>query len=257
MLFSKKLLGFICLTIVLTTSGCIDFIEEITLKKDGSGEFRLMTDMSKLFSSPMINGLKKIEEEDTNSNMNLEQDTALIIYDILPDSVKREMKDAEYWKKTTLRVNLSESKGIGILGLSFNFKELSEIDQFYNRLGELDKIRLEGSPTQISGIINMFSKTSSSSDAEYLYGLKKRKFTRHKRVIDGATVFEEEKEAALFKMMLGGAKYKTIYNLPGKVRKASHPNAKIKGKQVTVEVDCIDYIEGKATLENEIKFRKK
>jgi hypothetical protein len=58
----------------------------------------------------------------------------------------------------------------------------------------------------------------------------------------------------MMKMFLGTAKYKTIYNLPSRVKKTKIANAKIDGNTVTVENSMLEILEGKAKLDGEISF---
>ena len=55
-------------------------------------------------------------------------------------------------------------------------------------------------------------------------------------------------------MFLGTAKYKTIYNLPNRIKKTKIPNGKIDGNTLTVENSMLDILEGKAKLDGEISF---
>ncbi len=257
MTITKKLLGLLSLVIVLTTSGCIDFIEEITLRKDGSGEFKLTMDISQVFSSPMMESIRsEMGEENQASTEKIEMDSSMVFYDIMPDSIKKTMKEPEFWKKVKLEMNMSESKGVGLMGFVIDFEDLSDIDMFYKRMSELQAMGENSGNKQLGGIMNLFGGTMGSNFKQ-LYKLKRRKLTRFKQPKTPAEEVEEDENMAMMKMMMSGAKYKTIYHLPGKVKKASHPNAKINGKDVIVEVNLLDYQEGKVTLENEIKYKRK
>ena len=55
---TKRLLAVLTLVGFLCTTGCINILEEITLKKDGSGVFKLTMDIGQVLSGPMMEGLR-------------------------------------------------------------------------------------------------------------------------------------------------------------------------------------------------------
>ncbi|MEL6867274.1 MAG: hypothetical protein AAFP19_22805, partial [Bacteroidota bacterium] len=56
----KKYSLFLLLSCFLVFTGCIDIIEEITMKKDGSGQYQLKIDMSGLMAD---GGMRSMIEE--------------------------------------------------------------------------------------------------------------------------------------------------------------------------------------------------
>ena len=156
-------------------------------------------------------------------------------------------------------MKLSESEQIGLISFVVDFDEIADIDKFYQEMIKLQKENKTANSggDQVGTIMKLFGG-SFSPDFVKLFALKKRKLTRFKQPKEAKPEgVEEDENTAMMRMMMADAKYKSIYHLPGKVKKASHPDAKIDGKDVIVEVNFLDYVEGKATLENVIKFKKK
>lgn len=255
---TKKLLGVLTLVGLLLTTGCIDILEEITLKKDGTGVFKLTMDISQVLSGPMMEGLRsELPKDGSGTTEKLEMDSSMVFFDVLPAETKASMDDADFWKNVSLDMNISESKEVGLISFVVNFEEIGDIDKFYKGMVKLQEDNNSDANKQLGGIMKMFGG-SFTKDFKQLYKLKKRKITRFKQPKEAAGEgAEADENMAMMKMMMTDAKYKSIYHLPGKVKKASHPDAKIDGKDVMIEVNLLDYMEGKITLENEIKFKKR
>ena len=65
---------------------------------------------------------------------------------------------------------------------------------------------------------------------------------------------EMEEGMEMMKMMMGGAKYTSIYHLPKKPKKIDFPGAKVDGKTVTLSHSYLDLIEGKVKMGGSIKY---
>ena len=91
-----------------------------------------------------------------------------------------------------------------------------------------------------------------------LFGSSLTRKSEDSEVNEMAEMLEED-GGEMVKMMLSGAEYITIYNLPGEVKKVSHDDAKVSndGKTVTISADLLDQMEGKADLSTTIKFKNK
>lgn len=258
----KKFGIFLLGIVMLGTSGCIDIIEEITLKKDGTGTFSTTIDLSRVLQQGLMDqfsGLLEGEEKEKKENTEkepMEVDSVARFYDIMPDEVKQSSEKPEFWKKVWMKMNISESKNIAKIAFQLDFDKIEEIDYFNRELAKMGKNGKGAGP--MGGFADLFGASSQ------LYKLKKRKLTRLKQPKkDFAKQLGEggdaEQNMEMAKMMFAGAKYTTVLNLPGKVKKASHPKATISadGKTVTVSQDMIDYMEGRVNFENVIKFKKK
>jgi len=57
----------------------------------------------------------------------------------------------------------------------------------------------------------------------------------------------EGEEAAMAQMMMADAKYRVIYNFPGKVKKSSNDLSELSngGKTLTMEAGLMEYLQGK------------
>lgn len=251
----KTLVVVIVAVIVLATS-CVSIIEELTLNSDGSGTYTYKIDMSALIESGVMGQARQMSEDVPEDA--LEVDTVMGAYDMLKENgTLADMDKPDFWKKVRLVSIISESRGIGEISFILDFDDISEVGYFSQSLGKL----LESDET--AGMLSSMGLTNSGmvTPIAYKKGLFGSSLTRKSEdseVNEMAEMLEED-GGEMVKMMLSGAEYITIYNLPGEVKKVSHDDAKVSngGKTVTISADLLDQMEGKADLSTTIKFKNK
>ncbi|MEM7101820.1 MAG: hypothetical protein AAF502_01740 [Bacteroidota bacterium] len=251
----KRLAVIFLAAFSITFTGCIDIIEEVFLKNDGTGKFTLTMDMSGLMQNEFMKSL--IEEEmDKNtegdaSNGIQDMDSTFYFSDA-PDSIRAKFADnPEFLEKVAMRTKVSEADGEFKIAFDLDFEKLSDIDYFFQNLAKLQ----EGTdgPGDMEGLF------PSVGQGQKLYALAGKKFKRMDTSSGMSEMGMNEEDLSMMKMMFSGANYKTIYHLPGKVKKTSNPASEISDdkKTVTTTIPMLDYLEGKANAANEVKFKKK
>ena len=251
----RKTLALVAVVIVIVATSCVSIIEELTLNRDGSGTYTYKIDMSELIASGIMGQARQMSEEVPSDA--LEVDTVMYAYEMLEaDGSLEDMDDPDFWKKVKLVSIISESRGLGEISFILDFDDMSEIDYFAQNLGKL----LESDET--AGMLSSMGLTNSGMVSPLVYkkGLFGSSITRAKgkEKNEMADMLEEE-GGDMVKMMLSGAEYITVYNLPGKVKKVSNDDAKVSndGSTVTIKADLLDQMEGKADLSATIKFKNK
>lgn len=225
-------------------TGCLDVLEEIAINKDGSGKYKISFDMSQLFTDPMMKGMfeEMIKSEgkfELSDDGKLEMDT-VILFSNTPN-LPQAKDHQNLWQSAKMQMIISESKKKVLTTIAFDFKEVEEIDYFFKTL---EKTQAEDQ----SGLLSNPSILPSGG----LFTFKKKSLTRLPMPkADMATGDDTD----MLIMLLADATYKTIYRMPGKVKKVSIPNAVIEGKIITVTIPLTDVMEGKARLDGEIKFK--
>ncbi len=246
----KKTLLLVLVAISILATGCISIIEELSLNKDGSGTFSYTIDMAALMELGVLNQARAMSEEGGEQEA-IEVDTVINAYASLDEKGQlTDMEKPDFWKKVKIVSKISESEKIGTISFILDFKQISDIDYFLNNIGKLFE---NDEMTGMLGSMNLLGNTGSP------YSLKGRSLSRAKQQANGEiTEAMKEEGGEMMKMMLTGAKYITIYNLPGKASKVSNTTAEIsnEGKTVKLEVDLLEYLEGKADLATAIKYKK-
>ncbi|MEZ4826200.1 MAG: hypothetical protein R3C61_07880 [Bacteroidia bacterium] len=221
----KKIAILSTLFLAFACTSCLNIVEEIFLKKDGSGSYSISVDMNEMMN--MMQGLmsqEQMEENDMFSSM---------------DSTIQE----------TL-AQLRQVEGLSNVGHKAEGYKFT-ISYDFTSVDVLNRATQSGSVTP-----GMDLSSSSGDNFKYTKGL----FERVNPPL--GDLMEDEEFASNFemaKMFMSGASYKTIYHLPGKVSKMDNEAARLSGdkKTVTLDVQLVDILEGKSFLGNKVKFKGK
>lgn len=252
----KKLIYLPLIACVLSLSSCINIIEELLLKKDGTGVYTITMDMSGVMENGGIRSLMEMSGEDMSSPDNpfssdepVEVDTIMHMKDA-PDSVRTSFGNDALLNKISIHQIISESQEVMKTKFVINFDKLSDIEAFLNNMD-----KLQGADNPLAGAGGAGGLFPSSNGATKLFNLRKRTLTRFPTPENQETLSEED--MGMMKMMMADATYTTIYNLPGVVKKTTMKDAIVDGNKVTLEYSMMDALENKVDLEGMIKFKKR
>ena len=244
----RKISLLLILISAISLQSCLDVVEILTLKKNGSGTYQLEFDMSGLVNNPMMKEMfmQSLEKEeafaDAFKNGGIELDTLIDMKDG-PMAANTNKEMPAIMKKVKMRMQMSDSQGIFKSTMSLNFDDTDEIAEFYKALEESGG---EGAGPGLNGMV----------PSNGLFEFKKRTITR--KNVQNKALAEADGEAGemmeMMKMMMGSAKFTSIYNLPKKPKKVDFANAKVDGKTVTVTHSYLDIMDGKANLGGSIKY---
>ncbi len=252
----NKLSLFTIVFLACTFTGCINIIEEIFLKKDGSGQYSITMDASAVMEGGGLRGMmQSLGDQGENDQMPdlegpIEMDTTMYFKDAPADFVK-DFSHPELLDKISIHQVISEEKEIMKTVFTLDFEKVSQIDQF---LKDFSKLSMENQEmAALGGMMNgiVGGKTLNN---EPMYNHAKKMITRAKLATPEQNGVNDE-TMQMMKMMLADASYKLIYHLPGKVKRTSIPNARVEGKDVFLESSLLETMEGKADLSGWIKFK--
>lgn len=211
--------------ITCSFSSCFEILEEITLKPDGSGKMVLTINMSqsrtKLASIQLmdsVNGYKVPQEAD----------------------IKKELVEAEKFLKQTPGITSVSSTAnfknyIGTI--SFNFKDVSNINALTTRMLAKQKIKVPNSSTY------SYNASTKVFDRRYVPAEKaKNEFYKMKA-----------EDRAIFKT----ATYTSIYRFQNNVSSTTNAFAKVSGskKAVMMKANVMDLINGNLNISNKIQLQ--
>ena len=257
------------LALMTTFTGCINFIEEIFLNKDGSGKYIFTMDLAGLTQlgamdnmGDLFGGDAKEKDEGTWSDIQepdtteLEEpapqimDSIVSIEEFLEGNIA-DVEDIDFWReKVKVRMQVNSEENIMKTSFILEFDDVSDINYFYEHFDDI------GGKSD-----NMLNGNSM----EELFGgvafeMKGKKFIRRGQIKSTIEAMTEEEQQVwnMMKMFLATAQYKLIVNFEdAKVKKVTNDKARISGdnKKVTTKVSLMEYMEGKVSLENTIKFK--
>ncbi|MCB0607055.1 MAG: hypothetical protein H6562_08940 [Lewinellaceae bacterium] len=243
----KKLLFFMCAAAMLTLTGCFEMVEEVYLNRDGSGKYLISIDMSDLFSDPMMKGImEQAAKEQAGQNEEMEIDS-IVRFSELPNADHLTSDEKMILKPLVMHIIMSESKSKMAFNMEYPFKDIADVKKMNEALTKLEGQDGAGANPMMGGPAGLMQGNQAG------FSLKKKMLSRLPVKVDKDAMEAEGMEFA--KMFLESAKFKTIYHLPGKVKKTTIPNATVDGSTVTVENGVLDIMEGKAKQDGDIKFK--
>ncbi len=258
----KRVLYFFSLLLFMGLFSCDNITEEIHINKDGSGEYRIYSDM---IPAMVQMGVMFAEMDTTLKDLDpaaLEIVVKSKVMEDFPEEVDSVLvvkeEQIEKFKDDPLKYRLAQqmvsymeggkSKGYMNMGVRTPFRNTSEL----NTLNQMIQDESEESP-QAGGPGS--SSLLDNYDSDITYSYKKNTFSR-------STIFKtkgevDEKEIATASQMLGEAKLRTIVYLPPRVKsiKGDHLVSKDKEKAV-FEYNLIDLLQGKVNTDFKIKWKK-
>ena len=251
----------------MTFTSCINVLEEMFLNKDGSGKYAMTIDMSAIMDASTREMLKSFsQEEDAGEDAQAEEENAFptevdttMYFRDMPADMRGALSRPDFYDKVSMKMVASESKEIMKITFQLDFDNADDIDYFLKNMDKLMSSAgdqdnplgaMGGGGEGMGGLI-------PSAGIDYrLFDISSKLLKRHKAPAPAENA-EEDESMAMMKMFMAGAEYTTVYHFPGKVKKATNPNAKIDGNTVTIKGDLLEMMEGKADMSTEVKFKKK
>ncbi|MDX1940530.1 MAG: hypothetical protein SFU99_08260 [Saprospiraceae bacterium] len=232
-------------SLIMFNTGCFDIVEEVFLNKNGSGKYLVTMDMSGLFKDPFMKGMMKESlEQQEGGSANLEKDSVIYFKD-MPEADELSAEEQKLIENAVIKMTMSEKQEKMLVNIEIPFANVEDMTKISK---VLEKV---GADTQVAGGM-MGGGMMNGSAASFL--LKNKTLTR----LPAPKMSEEAKtdeNMEMMKMFLGQATYKTIYHLPGKVKKAGIPGAEVDGSTVTVTNSLLDMMDGKVKVDGDIKFK--
>ena len=217
----KNLFNFLLLaTMILTMSSCFEITEEVTVKKDGSGNYISTIDATKLSEQ-----MQMLAAFDTTGEM-----VPKLKYSLDSTFSETFKKYRQIKGVTNVKVDTSKSY---IYKVTMDYKDVNVLNEVVN----LDK---------------------KGADRQELYAWQKGQLSRKDFALNLDDMkMEDESQKEMAKSMLEGMKYTIIFNLPGKVKKSINKEAKISDDKKTVILACslLDVMDKKVSLGNEVNYK--
>lgn len=219
---TSYLLLFSCLILL---QGCFEIIEQVFLKKDGSGDFQLVLNLSK--SKTRLNSIIKMKTINGHE---------------VPEKYEIKNKIAEIEKTVSKTAGLSNVKtnvdfDNYIANISFNFNKVSQVNDAVKNV-----YAKENGKDKTPENIYDYNKTGSEFTRLNLYTFKD----------------EYKKLSNADKEVFATANYTSIFKFEASVSAVSNKETKISPskKAVMMKLNALDIITGKRSVENKITLTK-
>lgn len=246
LLYMKKYLSLILVLSSLLLSSCFDILEEIFLEKNGKGQYLYTIDMSALMDESMKELLQGAGEEgEENSLEGVEIDSVVYFKDSDPEMLKK-MDKPEIFQRAFMKIQMSDEEDKMVMQFGLDFENVDEISYFLQNIDKLMGDSMEGNP--------MGGGMLPSSDADEMFVQKGKKLTRLGSLALGGEEISED-DMGMLSMFMESATFRTIYHLPGKVKKTNIPGAVIDGNTLMIETSMLDIMKGEADQKGWVKFK--
>lgn len=210
--------------ICLFLTGCFEILEEVSLKEDGSGNFKITLNLSQ--SKTKLKSIMLMEKVNGHRMPSKEE-------------VKTEIIKAKNIAKTIEGISEVEEKidfDNFIFSLSCNFKNINDINTLVYKLRESKE------------------KIKTPFEKHYEYSKSEQEFKRNFTFLWGN---EFNKLQQSDKDIFEGANYIAIYRFNKEVSSVLNKEAKVSSnkKNVMLKLKATDVINKKSTIKNQLKLK--
>ena len=252
-----KFLKFLIIALSFTfLYSCDNATEEIYLNADGSGEYKMYSDMV----PTMVQMMGMFAAMDTTLKGSTEEMNAMIeekIWEDFPSEVDSILapkeSDMEKYKDDPRKMELfekmegfmygSKKRGYMNTGMRFKFKNMKELNEYMVMVNDQSEDSATG---------------NLKIEVDYAYKKKCLKRVCNYSKAEAATDEEKQEQGMMDGMMemFANSKAKTIVHLPKNVKSVEGPGMKEKtDKMVVFEYSMLDMLSGEADTNFEIKFK--
>lgn len=242
----KKSFFLILALLPLLLASCFDVLEEIYLEKNGKGQYLYTIDMSALMDESMKELLQGATEEgEENGLEGVEIDSVVYFKDSDPETLKK-MDKPEIFERAFMKIQMSDEQDKMVMQFGLDFENVNEISYFLQHIDKLMGESMEGNPMS-GGLL-------PSSDAAEMFMQKGKKLTRLGSLALGGEDVSDD-DMGMLSMFMESATFRTVYHLPGAVKKTSIPNAVIDGNTLMVESSMLEIMKGEAEQKGWVRFK--
>lgn len=237
----KKIVSFAAVTLLLTLTSCITIIEDIFLKKDGSGKYTVTLDLSSMISmKDLLLSETKLAKKDSIKLTHEKYDSTIYFTD-MSDSTRRRFKYPELVEKAFLNVKFDEAESVMKVTLVSDFTDIEDINKLMADInGQKKDSTLQKYNIGVFGYLAKYKVTRKSIERVTTFTVPNEK---------------DSLKTLMYASFLASARVKTIYHLPGKVKSTTISDAYLRGNECMVEATYPEFVTGKKSMDGKIIFR--
>jgi len=256
----KKIASLFIFLAAFTLTGCIDTIEELTIRPDGTGIYNSTMDMGGMFDmiemmaamdTSANSQLKKLSDKDMDSVISMRSftDTA----SNLTDDQKKLFQDAK------MRITMKQKDKVFKMGMTYPFKKLEDVQKIIELNNGGKGVGMFGKGAKENMLGEMDDKAGFPSLGNYYdmtirNGLIERKINEEKlAALKNDDKLKEMKSAG---DMMGSVTFNTVINLPKPASKVEGEKVKLSAdkKTVTIKSSLMDLFETPKSLAFKIEY---
>ena len=246
---------YLLLLPLLCCTSCLEILEELQLKSDGSGTYLIQTDMSQIIAMRDLFGMMG-EEMQGLDTLNMEIDSVQTFEALMSKAAFGKLERPEIFQRATMHQAISTSKAKAIITYRLDFRDMYEVNYFRKHLN--DALASQTAVQDANPGADMMSGGGGGflPAVNQLFTVSRKKLQRAPMAAVSTFSAGDSEELAMVKMMLTDATYVTRYVFPGAIKSTTIAGAAIDGAVLTVEAPLIEVLDGNAELGGEVKFRR-
>lgn len=221
----KRLFPLLLLCSTLTLQSCFDIVEQVSLNTDGSGNFKLVLNMSR--SKTKINSIMKMKTVNGH-----------------PVPTKEEVKE----KVASLEKVIKNTAGISAVKTSLDFENfIATINCSFSNVNSLNNA--------VKNIGDKERNLQPGVEKSYAYDAATKTFSRLNKF---SLKDEYQKLSTADREVFSSANYTGIFRFQNAVTAASNKESKLAAdkKAVMLKQNALDIITNKKSIENNITLAK-
>jgi hypothetical protein len=223
---------FTCLLLVCG-SGCFNIVEEITLRKNGSGTYRLTVSSKEM--TKMIEGMKGLAEDPASEPEALPEGDRDVTDSITSDSTENTSPKANEFAmlrniKGISNVVLIKEKETKSEGVSFDFENMTALKTVMDSLNNLKMVGQMG----IGRNFSVSGKTLKRDNSQSMGDIIKMLLQDRSEGENKPNVAQSD---AFMRMLFGSMSFTQVYHFPDrKIKKCNQKGATVSNEKHTLTI---------------------
>ncbi|HYC40208.1 MAG TPA: hypothetical protein VEB63_06940 [Chitinophagaceae bacterium] len=251
----KKLKFLPVFALLVSLSGCFDTVQEISIRPDGSGTYRLTNDLGNLLSL-----LKEMDPATAKKFEHAVRDTSYSLASVADSTPGLTAEEKELFRAGRFEGQMNAAENKFRTAVSFDFSRIEQVPVLRKLSGFLgvDALQRQIANLPNDGDLGMDIKNITSADDYYIITYAPGSITRTLNKEKHADLAKDEYLQALRQASLMGISSSNtiVINLPSPAKKVEGLQVKTSadGKQVTVTGSLDDLYDDPAKLEFRIEY---
>lgn len=270
MYIRKLRIPFLALILFSLTS-CFDIVEEFTIHEDGTGEYAMKMDMSKIMD--MITSMGKDAPKKAMKEMEESKDTTIYLKDVLDENKELTAEQKEILKNGTLHMRMNAEAKEMFFKFNYPFKDEGDLQKLYQCSDQAMKSANVGSflkndddkkkdkKDKSENILPGFGDKNPAGNILASNQYCKLSVTKNsfEKIVDKEKMkagFDADSSLKMMLPMLGGSYVTTIVHLPRPAKNVENPLAELSADKMTVTIKYpfSDYTERPGLLNLKINY---
>ena len=252
-------------TCIMLFAACGNYVEEYSLKSDGSGLYNVYSDVisgsadmgtalaiefsDEDLTAGQIDSIKKVVTETIWEQYPGKTDSIVDLLAVLPDSFLDYKNNRKYAERLVVYLNGSKERGFVNMGAQVSFRNTEDFLEFSEFFERLQNVKISGSSG--ASLVGNFSETKSKTD----YVLNEKSFGRSVTFSE-VEMDDIEPTTGLMMEVLGkNGTYTTIVHTAKKIMSVTGENVvSQEDYKVVFEYPLSEYLAGELNTDFEIVF---